>query len=133
MPYKIVRSITVALTLAMPLIFWFVGDFISNLPGNQSFQKLAFAAICRVWALQMAVALFSGAIWPTNPRDCWPRARILALLGGMVGTVFFRSDPRLWVWWMPLVLAIFGLMQVTVMGLSMGSNLRRPHLNPNIR
>jgi hypothetical protein len=110
------------------IALWFMEDVVERSlgydmpsPGNQVMR-----IICHIWAVQMAVSLLFGAVFPLKfPGLPFARSFGLALLGGTIGTLFLRGFPHLWVWWMPLALAVFGLCQLTLVALIIGTSLRQ--------
>jgi hypothetical protein len=126
---KIGYALAIVMAVITPIILWFIEDFVERslgfappLPGNQPMR-----AFCHIWAVQMAVSLLCGVIWPIKLPGAPPFARafIFALLGGLIGTLYLKQFPHLWVWWMPLGLAVFGLVQVSLIGLTIGTSLRQ--------
>ncbi len=142
---KLLRAFNFALAAAAPIIVWFTGDLarysmkLSPLPSDRSLDMMS-----HIWAVQFAASILSGFFWPVSMpvkndkellKKWWGRSFVFAAVGGIIGgqlLLGLRPIPTslLMRLLFPLLLAIFGLVQISLVGLTVGSFLRNADVNP---
>ena len=130
---RVIGAFAVASTIAMLTVTWYTLDIIHWLDAVPPRPNDApLVAITHIWSTQMAVAILCGVIWPipmpSTERQLWVgwwlRSFVLALTGGIIGSFLLKP----YAWWMAPCLAIFGLVQWSLMGTILGTHLRRTNL-----
>lgn len=132
MKYKLLRAFLVTLMIACPIITWYMADIVHYLLGTTPRTQNPLFTLSHLWGSQLALCMLCGLAWPIPMpatakqlfKSWWIRSFALALVGGMVGGWLLETQK----WWMPLLLAICGLVQMSLVGLVMGTNLRNPNL-----
>ena len=134
---KIMHAFTAALMIVLPVAIWYASDIAEWLLGVPPRPtKDPMFTLPHIWGTQIAVTILCGAIWPVSipatekqlQVGWWLRSFVLALVGGIIGSLFLKP----YAWWIAPLLAIFGLVQMSLVGTVLGTHLRNPNLQKRV-